>query len=298
LKRYSGALIGIVLLVFVASCDIPEDTPGPPTETPYTSVPPSKTTSPIMPTAFNPESGNLNSQEFTPRAPSASDASLSLTVTPTPAPTEANIPVQFPIGDGLVIVGSYYGASIRPAPAILLIHALGSNKEAWRLFATELQLAGNNVLAIDLRGTGETGGSVDWFKAAQDIPSVLDRLHNLPGVDPSRVSIVGVDIGGSVALTACTATPLCKSVVLISPSLENQGLSISDTIVQYGNRPLLIAASQGDKASSADSSTLDKLAKGTHSLQLYDGTAHGMALLSAQSDLPGIIIEWLKVHNR
>jgi pimeloyl-ACP methyl ester carboxylesterase len=298
LTRSISALAIILLIIVISGCDIPGDTPAAPSQTPYTGVPPSQTISPIMPTAFNPESGNVDAQGFTPRAPDVSDSTLSLTVTPTPAPTEANIPVQFPMGDGLIITGRYYGAPSKPAPTVLLLHGFNSGKEAWRLFAAQLQLAGNNVLSIDLRGYGETGGSVDWVKAAQDIPAVLDRLNAFPGVAANRISVIGADIGASAALSGCAGSLVCRSLVLISPALENQGLSISDTMSKYGSRPVLIVASRGDKPSGADSSALDKLAQGSHSLQLFDGTAHSMALLTAQPDLPGQIIEWLKTNNR
>ncbi len=296
-RRFLAVVFGIVLAVIFTACDIPPDATTAPTDVPITSIPPSVTVAPIMPTAYNPESGNVDAQSFTPRAPDVSDATLGITVTPTPGPTEANIPVQFPIGDGLVIAGTYYGAPSRPAPTVLLLHMEGSTKEVWRLFAAQLQIAGYNVLTIDLRGYGDTGGTVDWGKAIQDIPSVLDRVRTFPGVDAGRISVVGAGMGANVALAACATYSGCSNLALISPTLNTQGLQTGDAMTQYGRRPVLIVASKSDKPSNADSGTLDKLAQGDHKLQLYDGPGYGTVLLSTHTDLSGLIIQWLKAAH-
>jgi acetyl esterase/lipase len=174
---------------------------------------------------------------------------------------------------------------------------MGSDKEAWGLFAVQLQQAGYNVLAVDLRGTGATGGKIDWGKATQDVGIVLNRLRTLPGVDRRRLGVVGAGIGANLALAACADIPDCKYVVLISPRLDDSGVKTADAITRYGNRALFMVASRGDVPGGADSIALDKLAQGDHKLQLVEGTARGMALLSTQSGLAGTIIEWMKAHN-
>ncbi|MCC7451457.1 MAG: alpha/beta fold hydrolase [Anaerolineae bacterium] len=287
------ALIGITL----TACDIPAEPETIPVTPSITVIPPSPTTAPLIPTAYNPTGGNVSEQDFTPAAPALSTDNPEITVTPTSAPTEAAILMQFPAGDGVTLVGTYYGAPVRPASTVLLLHDMGSNKEAWGVFAVQLQQSGYNVLTVDLRGTGATGGKVDWSKATQDVAIVLNRLRTLPGVDRRRLSVIGAGIGANLALAACADIPDCKYIVLISPRLDDSGVKIADAMARYGNRAVFMVASRGDVPGGADSIALDKLAQGDHKLQLVEGTARGMALLSTQSGLAGTIIEWMKAHN-
>jgi alpha-beta hydrolase superfamily lysophospholipase len=203
------------------------------------------------------------------------------------------LPVEFVADDGLVIAGTYYPGPTRPAPTALLLHMRGSTKEAWRPFAGALQQAGYNVLAIDLRGQGDTGGKTDWTLAPQDVRTVLARLSALPGVDPQRIAVIGADIGANLALGACADLPGCKTAVLLSPSLDIEGIQTTDAMKRLGSRPVLIVASRSDTPSVSDSVALDKLAQGNQRLQLYDGNAHGTALFSAQPGLAALIVQWL-----
>jgi pimeloyl-ACP methyl ester carboxylesterase len=294
--RVNGHLIAILLLaLFLVGCDT--ETPIPPTPT-FLVLAASQTVAPAAPTVPpTSESVNVGERDFTPGAPAVSIDNPAVTVTPTPAPTQPSFPMQFVADDGLSIAGIYYAAPTRPAPTVLLLHMAGSNKGAWGLFGPQLQAAGHNVLAIDLRGSGDTGGKPDWSKAPQDISGVLARLVALPGVDAQRISIIGADVGANLAVGACADSPTCKAVVMLSPMLDSQGINAADALPRYGNRPLLIVASRGDRASVDASTALDKLSKGDHRLIVQDGGEHGTALLDAHPDLAGTIAQWLAAHG-
>jgi esterase/lipase len=297
-KLIAGITVLAVLLA-VVGCDT--DLPPEPTLTPtLVIVPASPTVAPVVPSIPTTEGGNVNQLDFTPRAPELSGGNpggLPTTVTPTPAPTESTLPVQFAAPDGLVIASTLYPAPSRPAPTVLLLHMAGSNRTAWNPLAQQLQATGFNVVAIDLRGHGDTGGAIDWPKAQQDIGAVLTRLNTLPGVDRQRLLIVGANIGANLGLNVCAVTLNCKSVVLLSPALDYQGIKTADAMSRYAKRPILIVASRSDSPSGAESAALDKLAQGEHKLQLYDGSAHGTALLAAHPDLLVLIVEWLVAHK-
>jgi dienelactone hydrolase len=291
-----GGCIAAGLAVSIAACDVPPAATSTPTDEPITIIAPSKTVAPLAPTMGNTEISNVDVGNFTPgAAPVSADNTLS-TLTPTPAPTDATIPMTFIMPDGLTIAGTYYGAANRPAPTVLLLHMLGANKESWGKFAPQLQQAGFNVLAIDLRGHGDSGGQPDWDKAPDDIKTVLSQLGSLSGVNQARISIMGASVGANLALKACADTQLCKSLVLISPALDYVGIQTKDPMAVYGNHPVLIIASRDDKPSGSDSAVLYKLAKGDHRLQLYDGSVHGTDLLGTQTGLSKLIVDWLTGH--
>ena len=285
------------MILFVAACDTASLATETPTDVPLTIIAPSATVAPIPPTVPTSEAGNVaDGNKFTPGALPVSGGNSNATITPTPAPTQPAIPMTIIGADGLAIAGTFYIAPQRPAPAVLLLHMQNGGKEAWQPFAAQLQKANFNVLAIDLRGHGDTGGQVDWQKAPADLSAVLAQLRTLPGVDATRISVIGASIGANLALGACATTNTCRSVVLISPALDYQGVKGADAMTRYGSHPALIIASREDKPSGTDSATLDKLAKGDHTLQLYPGAADGIELLSAQPTLGKLIIDWLTAH--
>src|SRR5262249_2137018 len=152
--------------------------------------------------------------------------------------------MQFTASDGLVIAATYYGAAKRPAPGVLLLHMVGGRKEDWGKFALQLRSAGFNVLAIDLRGHGMTGGDLAWTKAPGDGKPVIAEFRARPSMIPDKVFIVGASIGANLALNACVDVSQCKAVVLLSPGLNYQGIETADAIVRYGARPVLIVASK------------------------------------------------------
>src|SRR5687768_14550695 len=68
-------------------------------------------------------------------------------------------PVTIIADDGLTLVGDYFLSatdSDLPHPAVLLLHMIGSSRESWLPLIPDLQKAGYHVLAVDLRGQGDT----------------------------------------------------------------------------------------------------------------------------------------------
>ena len=88
--------------------------------------------------------------------------------------------------------------SLRP---FLLVHGLASNSRLWDAVAQRLAQAGHDVVAIDLRGHGQsevTEVGYDTATAAADLADVIDAL----GWTGERAPIVaGQSWGGNVVLT-------------------------------------------------------------------------------------------------
>src|SRR5712692_6728225 len=73
--------------------------------------------------------------------------------------------VKFDSVDGVELRGTFYPASKAKAPAVLMLHRYGGNREGWDNLATDLQKAGFAVLTFDFRGHGEsTKVSPDFWK--------------------------------------------------------------------------------------------------------------------------------------
>ncbi len=198
--------------------------------------------------------------------------------------------------EDLSISGTFYpGAGSAPWPGVILLHMNGGRGQDWSEFAQLLADEGYASLAIDMRGHGQTGGSKDWELAAEDIQRIWNYFTELEAVDVEHTAVVGASIGSSMALDVATREPDINTIVLLSPGLNYFGVSTDDRIVDYGERPALIVASEEDSESADSSRALQDLAPGMAELVMYQGAGHGTRMFS-QEDLSGRILDWLNLH--
>src|SRR5262249_42163007 len=166
---------------------------------------------------------------------------------PQPLPGE-NVEIQ--MADGLKIKGSFYpNLGETKAPAALLLHQLGDNRNEWAVFANPLADKGYAILAVDMRGFGKTGGKQDWTMAESDAAALMAWLRKQPGVDPAHVVIMGASIGGNLALRECARDPACHAVMALSPALSYVGVDTKFAVEKMENKSVFLAASQLDEAS-------------------------------------------------
>lgn len=69
--------------------------------------------------------------------------------------------------DGVPIAGIHYDVPL-PSSGIVLLHMMPAVKESYAAFARELRDAGIGVVAIDLRGHGQSQGGPEGYKAFTD----------------------------------------------------------------------------------------------------------------------------------
>jgi pimeloyl-ACP methyl ester carboxylesterase len=222
--------------------------------------------------------------------------------TPTkPAETETaellrgeNEEVLIPV-EGLDLVGTFYFPAnhSRPWPGVILIHMMHGEQSQWESFPELLAGAGFAVLSIDLRGHGASGGEVDWNMAISDMQQVWDYFTVQENIDQDRTAFVGASIGANLALVASSNEPSVRTAILLSPGLSYAGVETEKAINSYGERPVLIIASEEDSYAADSSTTLDAKAIGNSQLIIYQGAGHGTFILQAEPDLNQIIIEWL-----
>ena len=105
--------------------------------------------------------------------------------------------------DGVSLRGTYFSAG-RPGPAMLLLHQCNMDRHAWDGLAEDLAGNGFQVLTIDFRGFGESGGSKstdpsERAAARQKWPADVDAafayLTRQKGVDQSRIAVGGASCG-------------------------------------------------------------------------------------------------------
>lgn len=98
---------------------------------------------------------------------------------------------------GLSLAADAYGSP--DDPAVVLLHGGGQTRRSWREPARALAAAGRYVVALDLRGHGDSAwagdGRYDLDAFVGDLRAVLTRM-------PTRPVVVGSSLGGLIALGA------------------------------------------------------------------------------------------------
>ena len=177
---------------------------------------------------------------------------------------------------------------------------LGGNRQIWDdVGLTEALVAdGYAVLALDMRGHGESGTERDWGMADDDLQRVWQYFVELENVDGERTAVIGASIGANMALRTGANEPTIKTVALLSPGLDYRRVTTDDAIVLYGDRPILIIASEEDSYAADSSRTLTELAQGEATLKMYNGAGHGTNMFGPEPDLTQLLLDWLNQHLR
>ncbi len=129
----------------------------------------------------------------------------------------ANVSVS---GVGVVLSGYLFQPSTRKPqmPALLLLHGNPGSAEDLEPAARNLAERGYVALALSMRGFPGSGGQDDCgARQADDAVEALHWLARQPGVDRSRLGILGYGQGAQVALLAAARTSLLRAVVAYSP---------------------------------------------------------------------------------
>jgi pimeloyl-ACP methyl ester carboxylesterase len=80
----------------------------------------------------------------------------------------------------------------------------------------ELAAEGYCCVLFNFRGCGPSGGSIDLEGWYEDLCSVVSRVHNTPGIDPSSIHCVAFSAGGAVAARHAAMEKHLQSLLLMA----------------------------------------------------------------------------------
>lgn len=102
-------------------------------------------------------------------------------------------------------------------PGIVLFPSLGATHDAYAYDGAQTVFAFDGFASVscDERGTGSSTGSFDLAgpSDAQDAQAIFDWLAGQPGVSPTRIGAIGVDLGGAEVWDAAAAGVPFKAIV-------------------------------------------------------------------------------------
>lgn len=201
--------------------------------------------------------------------------------------------VSFRASDGRTINATIFESGQRPAPAVVLVPMLGRGRDDWQAAGERFADANITALAIDLPGLGHPGDGPSLAAWHVDVVAAVAYLVSRPDVRPSSIGVAGASLGGSLAALAGAADPRIRSLALVSPSLDYQGVRIENTMRQFG-RPALLVASLRDPYAARSARELSRDSGGLREMRVSEVTAHGTVLLSRDPDLASALVEWFR----
>ena len=196
--------------------------------------------------------------------------------------------------DGVNLVATWYEPTGRPAPAVVLVHMLQKSRRDWDQLATRMAGEGIGVLAVDLRGHGESQGSAqDHAGMVQDVRAARRFAASRPEVTPGKIGIAGASFGATLAALAAADDATVAGLALLSPTVEYRGMRLDGALRKYGSRPLLLVASDDDGYAMR---TVRELQKGgaRRETVVLNRAGNGTAMLASAPDLGQRLVEWFR----
>jgi dipeptidyl aminopeptidase/acylaminoacyl peptidase len=122
-------------------------------------------------------------------------------------------PVTLTSADGTNLA-AWFIPGDRPEP-ILLLHGYSATKREMLHHAAFLNAAGHPLLLLDLRCCGDSDGRAVTFggREREDVAAALAYLRARPEVDGDRIGVLGLSLGGALALLAAADSPAVRAVV-------------------------------------------------------------------------------------
>jgi len=124
--------------------------------------------------------------------------------------------VSFPSQGGLQLAGWFIPpAEDMDGATIIYVHGLGSNRGDLLDQAALLSKHGYGALLFDLRNHGQSQGELTTlgYTESEDVRATVDYLLGRAEVNPQRIGLVGMSMGGATVIRAAAHIPEIRAVI-------------------------------------------------------------------------------------
>ena len=109
-------------------------------------------------------------------------------------------PVTLRTADSVELIAWFMPATGKAHATVLFLHGNAENISTHFMNVAWMPAEGFNVLALDYRGYGGSGGKPSLPGMQLDIDAALTALRARPDVDPRRIVLFGQSLGGALAI--------------------------------------------------------------------------------------------------
>ena len=206
--------------------------------------------------------------------------------------------------DGVGLKATYYAPDVA-GPGVLLLPMCSSDRSSWRGLGELLAQRGIHALALDYRGSGESGGRRDLDREAarqaradlwpRDVDVAFEYLRSRPEVDAGRIGAVGASCGVDQAVQLARRHP--GEVQVLAFLAGGAGPAGQAFLGANTWLPILAVASRQDgRAVETTRWTMEFSGNSANLFLAYDRGGHGTELFAVHQDLPGTIADWFAKH--
>jgi dienelactone hydrolase len=211
--------------------------------------------------------------------------------------------ITYTVDNGAVtIVGNYWKSTHERA--VILLHMMPARKESWNECAEAFHKEGYDVLAIDLRGHGESGGgnykefTHEQHQASRHDVEAARQWLVAQGVHPEHIVVGGASIGANLALEYLGNHPECKAVFCLSPGVAYRGIETMPIVrrLTTNQRVFFIVAKDDSRIPDnfEQTSQIYEAMTGEKKLEVFETGGHGTEILNAHPALIDEIITWFQ----
>jgi dienelactone hydrolase len=211
--------------------------------------------------------------------------------------------VDLTAADGTALKATFFAAGA-PGPGVILFHQCNQQRHNWDDLANRLAAAGVNVLTVDYRGFGESGGGryteitqqerLEYVrqKWPGDMDIAFHYLVTQPGVEHDVIGAGGASCGVHQAIKLARRHPEVKSLVLLSGDTNREGRHF---LQESSKLTLFVSVADDDGDGDATLAMEFLLGVSTNpgdKFVHYASGGHGTAMFAPHPELPGMIVDW------
>jgi hypothetical protein len=108
-----------------------------------------------------------------------------------------------------------------------------------------------------------------------------------------KIHLVGAEFGANLAVLAAASDTEISDIALLSAGMNLEGVASPGAMETYGARPALVIASAGDSYGARSATVLEGKAAGPVYVEILNGDAKGVRMLTRDPQLEGKLIAWL-----
>lgn len=210
--------------------------------------------------------------------------------------------VTFTTKDSVTIHANYWKANSNSAA--ILVHQFNNSKESYTSLAELLNKNGYGVLAIDLRGHGDSHaqGSLanPTYLSPKDFQNMrLDLQASQKFLSQNgfiNFFLIGASIGANLAIIYPFESNGFKAAVALSPGEDYKSLLPLEA-AQKTRIPTMIVASKEDSYSFESAKTIHESMQAEKKLLELENAGHGTSMLEKNQNLANQILDWFKEHT-
>ncbi len=211
--------------------------------------------------------------------------------------------VDLTAADGTKLKASYFAAG-KPGPGVLLLHQCNRQRKVWDGLAQQLAAAGINVLTLDYRGLGESGGDpfdklppeqmaqIQVEKWPSDFDTAFQYLVSQPGVSHNVIGVGGASCGVNNSVQLARRHPEVRSLVLLSGNTDLNGRQFLRNSAKV---PVFFSVADDDEFPPtvlAIEWLYSLTSNPGKTFAHYATGGHGADMFAVHPELPGIIVDW------